>query len=169
MQSSNRTFMELKHVIELHTFCDIRVLIAPLWNWNVISYFFLKKSCRVLIAPLWNWNGSEKARDNLSSRSNRTFMELKRGVIGICGVTFLSSNRTFMELKLALWLCVDCRDIVLIAPLWNWNCFQEFYLLFLSHCSNRTFMELKHREITRNNRINNSSNRTFMELKPFRV
>ena len=56
---------------------------------------------RVLIVPLWNWNvGTELILNNGPMGSNCTFMELKlakskKEVIEITG-----SNCTFMELKL---------------------------------------------------------------------
>ena len=57
MAGLNRTFMELKHPrhrkrVERHQ----RVLIVPLWNWNIIQQLCEIVSILVLIVPLWNWN-----------------------------------------------------------------------------------------------------------------
>ena len=75
--SSNRTFMELKFRWYWSIPLLRYVLIAPLWNWNVRwrSLHSLRHS--VLIAPLWNWNRIVRVREEISSCSNRTFMELK--------------------------------------------------------------------------------------------
>ena len=100
-------------------------------------------------------------------------------------------NRTFMELKLSLstQFCVK-PAMVLIVPLWNWNCSSLVSCLPLP-CFNRTFMELKlrherpprfspsvlivplwnwnHRSLRLNNKKPESFNRTFMELKYTRI
>ena len=52
---SNRTFMELKFRFALPGGTQSKVLIAPLWNWNMRKLFFLYEVFS----------------------SNRTFMELK--------------------------------------------------------------------------------------------
>ena len=97
------------------------VLIAPLWNWNLMA--LVAKECLnwVLIAPLWNWN-----------LQNSTLSIQKQ----------LGSNRTFMELKWKTCLHSFLNIRVLIAPLWNWNTVANFGAVILSR-SNRTFMELK--------------------------
>ena len=80
--SSNRTFMELKWRCGRLFSPFLRVLIAPLWNWNCVipplllplpcsnrTFMELKllelitrrKCWEVLIAPLWNWNELVKA------------------------------------------------------------------------------------------------------------
>ena len=53
--------------------------------------------------------------------SNRTFMELKSTSTKSSNQMHLSSNRTFMELKLTTYRRDKQGNIVLIAPLWNWN------------------------------------------------
>ena len=95
----NRTFMELKLNITSRSLVCSRVLIVPLWNWNVIGSFscdyaqgfnrtfmelkyywhtYFAKGLNVLIVPLWNWNKDimTPVRPN-NGRFNRTFMELK--------------------------------------------------------------------------------------------
>ena len=87
---SNRTFMELKFVYyHLSRFCSL-VLIAPLWNWNLLAATLVvldissnrtfmelkwsKRSLRllkpstVLIAPLWNWNSGNRFLPWLSDK-----------------------------------------------------------------------------------------------------
>ena len=54
-EGSNRTFMELK------------------WSTLSSDSFWI----RVLIAPLWNWNRDINNLAESEIRSNRTFMELK--------------------------------------------------------------------------------------------
>ena len=56
--SFNRTFMELKYICVVPASNQAKVLIVPLWNWN-ISYIF----------ALW-----------LHQSFNRTFMELKYSI-----------------------------------------------------------------------------------------
>ena len=53
--SSNRTFMELKSIIE--------------WYMKIATF--------VLIVPLWNWNFGMMPGVKWGYGSNRTFMELK--------------------------------------------------------------------------------------------
>ena len=99
----------------------IRVLIAPLWNWNYYYPNDDEFGEAVLIAPLWNWNKSPPK----PSSSN------------VC------SNRTFMELKLWTEFVVKMKNTVLIAPLWNWNHHIRLGCRCFKLGSNRTFMELK--------------------------
>ena len=97
--SSNRTFMELKHLLISSIPTDERVLIVPLWNWNEVKNPKTPAQMGVLIVPLWNWNVISRVGFFVSHRSNRTFMELKQ------------SNH---------WK-IRIRTFVLIVPLWNWN------------------------------------------------
>ena len=55
---------------------------------------------KVLIAPLWNWNPTTQERRRRGvHRSNRTFMELKLRKLDAVEGDSARSNRTFMELK----------------------------------------------------------------------
>ena len=92
-----------------------------------------------------------------------------------------------MELKSRIYISVRCSCLVLIAPLWNWNCISTPEQDGNAACSNRTFMELKFDKIAVAHLLTGavliaplwnwnttlhstywkirSSNRTFMELK----
>ena len=90
IKSSNRTFMELKHVRRaLHTtsiyrsnrtFMELKQ-VKPAYNSRVPG---------VLIVPLWNWNKQFKLGQVNVGRSNRTFMELKPR-----NVTRIGKSRAF--------------------------------------------------------------------------
>ena len=75
--SSNCTFMELKLYWDNKGWRTPKVLIVPLWNWNMFCKFSRKNKSTVLIVPLWNWNIVEIILSTVSSSSNCTFMELK--------------------------------------------------------------------------------------------
>ena len=120
--------------------------------------------------------------------SNRTFMELKsHSLLLPLGPSPTSSNRTFMELKWNNKQAGSRAMVVLIVPLWNWNCSRGRCKCCPLCSSNRTFMELKclprqaiptsaqrvlivplwnwnSRPPTASSR-RTCSNRTFMELK----
>ena len=136
--------MELKLWIASRLIKSMRVLIVPLWNWNLLqpsrglricgsncTFMELKSGCRsscpprprpVLIVPLWNWNcvGSTAL-----------------------GGSPIRSNCTFMELKCLSRTPVSRAPLVLIVPLWNWNEQNMKQHLPLTG-SNCTFMELKY-------------------------
>ena len=135
--------MELKPIERNYMVSNNRVLIEPLWNWNLAIPSNNTRTRYVLIEPLWNWNClcfSETAACNCI---NRTFMELKQKVrTGIRSIT-----------------------VVLIEPLWNWN-FLTVLAWLSSTCINRTFMELKPTKEACAIKARHSINRTFMELKP---
>ena len=145
--------------------CTQKVLIVPLWNWNIIKLFRIWWIKAVLIVPLWNWNpvGTSTFFQGLSF--NRTFMELKYSRRASIRGRQRSFNRTFMELKLVwtgriaprldvlivpLWNWNICRrskslkySQVLIVPLWNWNFIKKDGMIVARDSFNRTFMELK--------------------------
>ena len=101
----------------------IRVLIEPLWNWNLENLCPYRKTPCVLIEPLWNWNDLKSTIAlKTSPGSNWTFMELKRKRERRYTFALSCSNWTFMELKQVIWqhFCITCKR-VLIEPLWNWN------------------------------------------------
>ena len=56
LMGSNCTFMELKFQFNNYCISILKVLIVPLWNWNVVR---------------------SEGRTSLNTRSNCTFMELK--------------------------------------------------------------------------------------------
>ena len=117
----NRTFMELKQVSLCLDSVLLYVSIEPLWNWNSPLMCHERRRQRVSIEPLWNWNGSLRRSARLiSSRINRTFMELKQ----TCA------------------RCIRQSLAVSIEPLWNWND-SKAHTLGALLCINRTFMELK--------------------------
>ena len=99
----------------------VRVLIVPLWNWNVRSRTYNPNKGYVLIVPLWNWNKD--------------------------GSSDASTEEEVLIVPLWNWNGEKSGDgrqpsVVLIVPLWNWN-----RPLPLSKAkakrSNCTFMELK--------------------------
>ena len=96
---SNCTFMELKF----------------------IDFQLVKEHVKVLIVPLWNWNLWLQARQGHPCCSNCTFMELKWFTQIIRNRQQRSSNCTFMELKFLSSLVRFYQKKVLIVPLWNWN------------------------------------------------
>ena len=52
----NCTVVELKRNFARQMIGRQKVLIVPLWNWNIIAYYDIFKNYYVLIVPLWNWN-----------------------------------------------------------------------------------------------------------------
>ena len=142
---SNRTFMELKY-LTIHETRKLvcKVLIVPLWNWNLIDVGQRNALLDVLIVPLWNWNafvGGKQVPDNLvlivplwnwnwAARPQRQPRKPR-------------SNRTFMELKWLSPVVIMSKTSVLIVPLWNWNtCISERPKEITG--SNCTFMKLKY-------------------------
>ena len=81
--------------------CSVRrLLIEPVWNWNLLCPLVVGGLCSLLIEPVWNWNLNLSNRSLYSWKSfNRTSMELKP----LSSVSFASKdcpfNRTSMELK----------------------------------------------------------------------
>ena len=155
--------MELKYRLKDFLNNELKVLIVPLWNWNLclssvyrieigFNRTFMELKCGtaillsaddcVLIVPLWNWNKLLLIWGLICFCFNRTFMELKfsNSEYGlICNWCF---NRTFMELELLFALNRDALRAVLIVPLWNWNAIQGLKWT-VDTSFNRTFMELK--------------------------
>ena len=142
--SSNRTFMELKH------------------KYNEVEKY---TQMGVLIVPLWNWNSLHDKLFPSSDSSNRTFMELK-----LWYSSSKSLGTTVLIVPLWNWnplatVKPKYWDIVLIVPLWNWNPCVRLTMIANPPCSNRTFMELKQWWAIVGARSGAGSNRTFMELK----
>ena len=168
--SSNCTNMELKLDNQGRCGADTELLlIAPIWNWNVIVFTFADCSLSLLIAPIWNWNCLRSTENyNSFNTSNCTNMELKRGIsISSLYCLHSPSNCTNMELKqtsraplgllespsnctnMELKLCQDLSSSalpfqLLIAPIWNWNCERGGDFQPGDGTSNCTNMELKH-------------------------
>ena len=144
LESSNRTFMELKFVTEIAKVSFAVVLIVPLWNWNGSEQWRWRGYDRVLIVPLWNWN---MIAFLIPSRSLRQVLivPLWNWNISVCAFLLRArgSNRTFMELKLKNAVQTELKSAVLIVPLWNWNLTSDGIAGNGSTSSNRTFMELK--------------------------
>ena len=136
--------MELKLMDSPFSLCRLRVLIVPLWNWNLSAREGQNTYALVLIVPLWNWNCTSLVSwRNSLYRLNRTIMELK------CerqsgGVEFAG---------------------VLIVPLWNWNLSCRCLMMVATVSLNRTIMELKSLKIGQGRREVICLNRTIMELK----
>ena len=123
--SSNRTFMELKYARSKdgrnETLCSNRTFMEL----KSAKARLAQQRKSVLIAPLWNWNLLRLPFRTPCARSNRTFMELKWHLIVVRRLRTRSSNRTFMELKCVTSIHVSILALVLIAPLWNWNVFRR--------------------------------------------
>ena len=151
-----------------HSPCYSPVLIVPLWNWNAHQVRTARPGSRsnrtfmelkhrmgsmqylvfmVLIVPLWNWNRACSVSNfSMFCSSNRTFMELKLRFITLYILCLY-------VLIVPLWnwnLAEECRltrgKSVLIVPLWNWNAAAAGAAAGAPG-SNRTFMELKPREV----------------------
>ena len=122
----------------------MRVLIAPLWNWNKgnwqgeyrcyssnRTFMELKlesgqdvsEEAAVLIAPLWNWNTHGRSR--------------RRSTSPVLIAPLWNWNNPIMVLRFTF-------KSVLIAPLWNWNHHHPRPRNGGIRGSNRTFMELKY-------------------------
>ena len=54
--TSNCTNMELKLYSDASVWCCQRLLIAPIWNWNLDVMGTTDTKKQLLIAPIWNWN-----------------------------------------------------------------------------------------------------------------
>ena len=62
----------------LNTLKALTILIAPIWNWNMLIWITISNCIIILIAPIWNWNRSAGSQGGLCSLDfNRTNMELK--------------------------------------------------------------------------------------------
>ena len=157
-----RTFMELKPVWYGQHYYPPWVFIEPLWNWNYFAmvaclnrmslyrtFMELKQSCSplrspsmsslsnlygietpssvaihrwpsVFIEPLWNWN----------------FLEL------LVNLPSWRSLSNLYGIETQEHYLFSCQGNVFIEPLWNWN-WGDSPSLYVVHCLNRTFMELK--------------------------
>ena len=102
----------------------------------------MRYDIRVLIEPLWNWNMKQSAAFMDPISLNRTFMELKCRCLQSWATMVFRLNRTFMELKSNCYPNKGTAERVLIEPLWNWNLINA-WCRDTDNCLNRTFMELK--------------------------
>ena len=134
--------MELKYFYRNEQWEDSKVLIVPLWNWNLVidektynnlsfncTFMELKSSSsskaswtqQVLIVPLWNWNYG--------------FYKNHKQLYQVLIVPLWNWNSEDREGKKTV-------ETVLIVPLWNWNWIILLFLHLLARF-NCTFMELK--------------------------
>ena len=171
-------------------FGDRRLLIAPVWNWNLsfvvrgfATHTFNRTSLELkhvwesasdeelfplLIAPVWNWNSIEPCQILLERWTfNRTSLELKHANAGRITETERSTfNRTSLELKhgrLAIENLVGWH--LLIAPVWNWNADWRDRCFCPVGAFNRTSLELKHWTAWYTDSAVPPFNRTSLELK----
>ena len=140
--SFNRTFMELKVVrmiwrlswfgfqshlygIESHhkqdLAKDLRVSIAPLWNWKIAPRTEVAEEVFVSIAPLWNW----KRPIPLKPSTMRLFQSHLYGIERAEGGHPCRGRCKFQSHLYGIerYSCVVERGRILvsIAPLWNWK------------------------------------------------
>ena len=121
-QSSNRTFMELKCISRQKANTLVGSSNRTFMELKLLSMSGVNVLPKVLIVPLWNWNIKDLALQAvIEFCSNRIFMELKYPTLQLTAQTLGSSNRTFMELKLEISRSLLINSLVLIVPLWNWN------------------------------------------------
>ena len=96
----NRTRLELKPMNYCSGKCRQQLLIAPDWNWNIISANESGLWATLLIAPDWNWNMSKVAYiHGMPFPLNRTRLELKQHWHRVNACAAGSLNRTRLELK----------------------------------------------------------------------
>ena len=119
---------------------------------------------KVSIAPLWNWKKTSTLLDGQNSSFNRTFMELKVGLLALEIVKAIRFNRTFMELKAANVNYQQALENVSIAPLWNWK---MRILGWLPRYWSVSIAPLWNWKLTKPSKVDMDVcfNRTFMELK----
>ena len=88
----NRTIVELKWNARNYRKRRFRLLIEPLWNWNVKGSNTSLWHSQLLIEPLWNWNIIIRSTTYRNSTFNRTIVELKLHIIfhnGIAGILLI--------------------------------------------------------------------------------
>ena len=142
------------------------LLIEPLWNWNHLGFEPRNIFPVLLIEPLWNWNIAATVYFSAPVASfNRTTMELKPTPARLHRLASSAFNRTTMELKHMRCPQNTASGNLLIEPLWNWNYWYGPRAPPSAAPFNRTTMELK-RMLARS--VISSPqpfNRTTMELK----
>jgi len=61
IKAVNRTNVELKSYDKAVGYVQQALLIAPMWNWNIVTEMRLFPATKLLIAPMWNWNKWENS------------------------------------------------------------------------------------------------------------
>ena len=117
----NRTFMELKDLLQFLSAKGIRVSIAPLWNWKSRWKTQTCVGCAVSIAPLWNWK-----RKRWSGLIILTVVSIAPLWNWKCSTTTWLITATRFQSHLygierSIISPQTKQVVVSIAPLWNWK------------------------------------------------
>ena len=100
----------------------MNILIAPMWDWNVVRYALHPAHFLILIAPMWDWNTNFfRFRDRIRMYSNCTNVGLKFLALLDAHLEACDSNCTNVGLKYARRLKTPFLLFILIAPMWDWN------------------------------------------------
>ncbi len=162
----NRTNMELKRRSSKKALFIGLLLIAPIWNWNLLLQVWCLLPVGLLIAPIWNWNMNTswkhlQMRQLLIAPIWNWNQLLFDGFV--CDFVLLIAPIWNWNFFWDIWQKISVK--LLIAPIWNWNRLDWGVPPRHDWAFNRTNMELKH--VFRNGDIVSALafNRTNMELK----
>ena len=142
--ASNRTNVELKLPFQSVWCIRLRLLIEPMWNWNLNPDRNARFWDFLLIEPMWNWNLCLCGLIDCSYllliepmwNWNCVILSPLHHVGKLLIEPMWNWNRNAR--KLLVWVVR-----LLIEPMWNWNTAILRYFLPLIPTSNRTNVELK--------------------------